>query len=171
MQAFEEQLVTVIVSNDLASPPLLALTQLIYAQSINLIENHDFRDLLLLLRESLQDGDIPHRTKLRSLILDAGLKYYDNLKQELKGSIGKIAFTLDIWSSKVMLASPCSRDDYPETEQVRFSAVIPTTHSSSSPYNASAGGTQVPQCSASTGFFRSNSIIAGELLDGRRRDE
>jgi hypothetical protein len=31
MQAFEEQLVTVIVSNDLASPPLLALTQLIYA--------------------------------------------------------------------------------------------------------------------------------------------
>lgn len=84
MQAFEEQLVTVIVSNDLASPPLLALTQLIYAQSINLIENHDFRDLLLLLRESLQDGDIPHRTKLRSLILDAGLKYYDNLKQELK---------------------------------------------------------------------------------------
>ncbi|KAJ6627089.1 hypothetical protein B0H10DRAFT_1941289 [Mycena sp. CBHHK59/15] len=65
IQAFEDQLITVFVSNDL---------------SINLIENCDFRDLLLLLRESVQDGDIPHRTKLRTLILDSWLKYYDKLK-------------------------------------------------------------------------------------------
>ncbi|KAJ7130448.1 hypothetical protein C8R44DRAFT_539216, partial [Mycena epipterygia] len=56
--------------------------------------------LLLLLRESLQDKDIPHRTKLRSLILDAWLKYYNSLKKELKESLGKISFTGDMWSSK-----------------------------------------------------------------------
>ncbi|KAJ7045011.1 hypothetical protein C8F04DRAFT_1174003 [Mycena alexandri] len=67
--AFEEKLAQVVVSNDL---------------SINLIENREFRDLLLLLRESLRDEEIPHRTKLRSLILDAWLKYYDSLKKELK---------------------------------------------------------------------------------------
>ncbi|KAJ7820057.1 hypothetical protein B0H14DRAFT_2600171, partial [Mycena olivaceomarginata] len=49
---------------------------------------------------SLQDKDIPHRTKLRSLILDAWLKYYDSLKKELKESLGKISFTGDMWSSK-----------------------------------------------------------------------
>lgn len=57
-----------------------------YHQSINLIKNHDFRDLLLLLRESLQDKDIPRRGKLRYLVLDAWLKYYDSLKKELKVS-------------------------------------------------------------------------------------
>ncbi|KAJ7686905.1 hypothetical protein B0H17DRAFT_872760, partial [Mycena rosella] len=48
----------------------------------------------------LQDKDIPHRTKLCSLILDAWLKYYDSLKKELKESLGKISFTGDMWSSK-----------------------------------------------------------------------
>ncbi|KAJ6540667.1 hypothetical protein B0H19DRAFT_902815, partial [Mycena capillaripes] len=49
---------------------------------------------------SLQEKDIPHRTKLRSLILDVWLKYYDSLKKELKESLGKISFTGDMWSSK-----------------------------------------------------------------------
>ncbi|KAJ6527825.1 hypothetical protein B0H19DRAFT_1275167 [Mycena capillaripes] len=61
IQNFEDQLATVIVSNDLL---------------INLIENRDFRDLWLLLRESLQDTEIPRRTKLRERIMDAWLKYY-----------------------------------------------------------------------------------------------
>ena len=52
-----------------------------------MIESQEFRDWLLQLRESLQDGDIPHRTKLRSLILEAWLKYYDKLKKELKVSV------------------------------------------------------------------------------------
>ena len=52
-----------------------------------MIENRDFRDLLLLLRESLQDEDILHRTKLRTLILQSWLKYYDSLKKELKLSV------------------------------------------------------------------------------------
>ncbi|KAJ7645721.1 hypothetical protein B0H17DRAFT_908062, partial [Mycena rosella] len=50
----------------------------------------------------LQDKDIPHRTKLCSLILDAWLKYYDSLKKELKVSAArcKISFTGDMWSIK-----------------------------------------------------------------------
>jgi hypothetical protein len=35
-----------------------------YIQSINLIESRDFRDLLLMLRETLREQDIPHRTKI-----------------------------------------------------------------------------------------------------------
>ncbi|KAF8128334.1 hypothetical protein K438DRAFT_909966 [Mycena galopus ATCC 62051] len=81
------QLVRVVVSNDL---------------SINLVENRDFRDLLLLLRETLRDEDIPHRTKLRSLIIDAWLDYWEELRTELRLSLGKISFTADIWSSAVM---------------------------------------------------------------------
>ena len=58
-----------------------------YVQSINLIENRDFRDLLLLLCESLQDSDIPHQNTLCTRIMDAWLKYYDKLKSELHVTI------------------------------------------------------------------------------------
>ncbi|KAJ7453116.1 hypothetical protein FB451DRAFT_1281733, partial [Mycena latifolia] len=87
MAAFREQLVKVFVSNDL---------------SIHLIESRDFRDLLLLLRESLMDKEIPHRTKLTKLVLEAWDKYYVDLKAAFRASIGKISFTADIWSSKGM---------------------------------------------------------------------
>ena len=50
------------------------------------IENRDFRDLRLMLRETLQDGEIPHRTKLHDLIIDAWLEYYHELKGELQVS-------------------------------------------------------------------------------------
>ncbi|KAJ7483666.1 hypothetical protein FB451DRAFT_1235276 [Mycena latifolia] len=87
MAAFREQLVKVFVSNDL---------------SIHLIESRDFRDLLLLLRESLTDKEIPHRTKLTKLVLEAWDQYYVDLKAAFHASIGKISFTADIWSSKGM---------------------------------------------------------------------
>jgi hypothetical protein len=54
-----------------------------YIQSINLIESRDFRDLLLMLRDTLQEQDIPHRTKIRSLIIDGWTAYYTELKAEL----------------------------------------------------------------------------------------
>ncbi|KAJ6482790.1 ribonuclease H-like domain-containing protein [Mycena sanguinolenta] len=60
-------------------------------QSINLVENREFRDLLLLLRESLQDNDIPHRTKVREAIIDAWILYYLDLQAQLQ--IGH--FTMD----------------------------------------------------------------------------
>lgn len=44
-------------------------------QSLNLIESREFRDLLLFLRETLNDQDIPHRTKLRSLIIEEWVEY------------------------------------------------------------------------------------------------
>ncbi|KAJ7362435.1 hypothetical protein DFH08DRAFT_950698 [Mycena albidolilacea] len=87
VKAFEDQLVTVIVLNDL---------------SIHLIDSRDFRDLLLMLRESLQESDIPHRTKLRQRIIEAWIQYYKELKSELEQSLGKISFTVDVWSSKAM---------------------------------------------------------------------
>ncbi|KAJ7707111.1 kinase-like domain-containing protein [Mycena olivaceomarginata] len=57
---------------------------------LRLIEKRDFRDLLLMLRESLQDGDIPHWTKLRTLIVESLLKYYDKLKIDLKTRLGNL---------------------------------------------------------------------------------
>jgi hypothetical protein len=53
-------------------------------QSLNLIESREFRDLLLFLRETLNDQDIPHRSKLRSLIIEEWVEYWDDLKTELK---------------------------------------------------------------------------------------
>ena len=52
-------------------------------QSINLIENRDFRDLLLMLRDTLCEQDIPHRTKIQCLIIDAWTAYHFELKAEL----------------------------------------------------------------------------------------
>ncbi|KAJ7435286.1 hypothetical protein FB451DRAFT_1418305 [Mycena latifolia] len=83
MTAFTEQLIKVFVTNDL---------------SIHLIESREFRDLLLLLRESLSDKDIPHQTKLTNLIIEAWMRYYHELKATLGAAIGLISFTADIWS-------------------------------------------------------------------------
>ncbi|KAJ7665623.1 hypothetical protein B0H14DRAFT_2658494, partial [Mycena olivaceomarginata] len=80
-----KRLVKVIVSNDL---------------SINLVENRDFRDLLLFLRETLRDEDVPHRTKIREAIIDAWILYYLDLQSQLQAALGKLCFTIDIWSSK-----------------------------------------------------------------------
>lgn len=71
-----------------------------------------------MLRESLQDKDIPHRTKLRSLIIEYWLEYWHELKEALavcelnfcvaflpytrQASLGKLSFTADMWSSAGM---------------------------------------------------------------------
>ena len=47
------------------------------------IECREFRDLLLLLRESLQDTDIPHRTKIHTAIIEAWAAWYQTLKVSL----------------------------------------------------------------------------------------
>jgi hypothetical protein len=52
-------------------------------QSINVVECREFRDLLLLLREDLQDKDIPHRTKIRESIITAWKSWFLGLKSEL----------------------------------------------------------------------------------------
>ena len=43
----------------------------------------EFCDLLLLLREDLEEKDIPHRTKLREAIITAWRTWFAELKLEL----------------------------------------------------------------------------------------
>lgn len=53
-------------------------------QSLNVIEQDAFRNLLLLLREGLRDRDIPRRTKLRELVIAAWQDSFGKLKQEMQ---------------------------------------------------------------------------------------
>jgi hypothetical protein len=76
----------------------------------------ELRDLLLLLRDDMDDEEIPRRDKVHDAILQAWKGYYLSLKQDLKvgfyffhklisthifakAAIGKISYTTDIWSS------------------------------------------------------------------------
>jgi hypothetical protein len=59
--------------------PILILN----SQSLNLVECPEFRALLLLLRQDLKDTMIPHRTKLRELIVEAWKQYFVVLKRKL----------------------------------------------------------------------------------------
>lgn len=52
-------------------------------QSIRVVNCPEFRDLLLLLREDLQDNAIPHRTKLRESIIKTWRLWFDILKKDL----------------------------------------------------------------------------------------
>ncbi|KAI0919445.1 hypothetical protein AcV7_006181 [Taiwanofungus camphoratus] len=69
-------------------------------QSLNVVQCPEFRSLLLYLREDLQEKDIPRRTKVRELIIKAWKIGFDMLKDDLTHAIGKISFTLDIWSDQ-----------------------------------------------------------------------
>ena len=84
IENFYHQLVKVVVSNDLVREIIcIAVASSLCSKSINLIENRDFRALLLMLRETLKDQEIPHRTKLRSLIIEYWLEYWEDLKAAL----------------------------------------------------------------------------------------
>jgi hypothetical protein len=50
------------------------------------VERPEFRALLLLLRADLDDEDIPHRTKIRTAIMEAWEKEYARLKKEMQVS-------------------------------------------------------------------------------------
>lgn len=83
--AFLTALIRFIVTDDQVSTPLIVnRTWLINFQSINVIECPEFRNLLLLLREDFKDGDIPHRKKIREVIVQAWAVYFEDLKKELK---------------------------------------------------------------------------------------
>ena len=51
------------------------------------MECREFRDLLLLLREDLQEKDIPHRTKLREAIVTSWQLGFLTLKRDLAVSV------------------------------------------------------------------------------------
>ncbi|KAF8959751.1 hypothetical protein BDZ97DRAFT_1639546, partial [Flammula alnicola] len=54
--------------------------------------------LLYLGDGNIADKDLPHRTKMTEMILDAFKKLVAANKEELKRSEGRISYTLDLWS-------------------------------------------------------------------------
>jgi hypothetical protein len=90
-------------------------------QSLNVIECVEFRALLMLLWSDLKETAIPHRTKLRQLIVEAWKRYFHVLKGDLavsvsavlftltevwvsKNAMGQVSFTADIWSNQALAA-------------------------------------------------------------------
>jgi len=88
-----------------------------YLKAIRVVECPEFRDLCMLLRESLNDKDIPRRDKVREAIIQQFEKEFACLKVELsvgwfvlvnyytntftwQESVGRISLTTDIWSSQ-----------------------------------------------------------------------
>ncbi|TFY55049.1 hypothetical protein EVJ58_g8494 [Rhodofomes roseus] len=59
----------------------------------------EFRDLMMLMRPDMKQEDIPHCTKMMSLVQAAFEEHYKELKVELKGAVGNISFTADVWDS------------------------------------------------------------------------
>lgn len=54
-----------------------------FLKSIAVLDCPEFRSLLLLLRSDLKDSDIPHRTKGRSLIIEAWKDHFATLRVQL----------------------------------------------------------------------------------------
>ncbi|KAG8960298.1 hypothetical protein FRC05_006982, partial [Tulasnella sp. 425] len=68
-------------------------------QSVNVIENPFFRKLLVFVSNgALADDDIPHRTKVTSLIKSAAALEQQHMRKEMQNSEGRISFTSDLWS-------------------------------------------------------------------------
>jgi len=85
-KSFLTHIINFVVVDDQASFNNILETYHIYllgGQSINVIECREFRDLLLLMREDLQDKDIPRRTKLCEAIIKSWQAWFHTLKQNL----------------------------------------------------------------------------------------
>ncbi|KZT25935.1 hypothetical protein NEOLEDRAFT_1199686, partial [Neolentinus lepideus HHB14362 ss-1] len=76
--AFLDAIVEFIVAND---------------QSINVIECPQLRGIFLMLREELNDSDIPHRTTVRNRILEIWDEYLEELASEMEVSHAFIHIT------------------------------------------------------------------------------
>jgi len=53
------------------------------AKSLNVVEVPEFRKLLLLLRSDLKDSQIPRRTKIRELVIQAWRQHFQVLHRDL----------------------------------------------------------------------------------------
>lgn len=54
-------------------------------QALNVVENLQFRQLLLLLRgETLEDSDIPHRTKICTAIMELLKSHFQGITKDLQ---------------------------------------------------------------------------------------
>jgi hypothetical protein len=54
---------------------------------MNILECVEFRRLIRFLRKDVNESDIPHRTKLRELIIVAWHEYFQVLKSDLAVSV------------------------------------------------------------------------------------
>ena len=95
IKAFRTHLTELIVADDqvgIILHYLCDISDLCY-QSMNLLERPEFRRFILLLREDLQDKDIPRRTKIREAIISAWQAYFITLKRDLGvGRLRQIAY-------------------------------------------------------------------------------
>ncbi|PIL28171.1 hypothetical protein GSI_09708 [Ganoderma sinense ZZ0214-1] len=74
-------------------------------QAINVVEDPLFRELLIYASTSprrLEDKNILHRTLAHKLLVQEYEREMDELRTELKGALGRISFTCDLWSSVVL---------------------------------------------------------------------
>jgi hypothetical protein len=86
--AFLEYLVRFIVADDQVSPNNLCLfLTLTYLKVIRVVECPEFRQLCMVLRESLVDADIPHRDKVRESVICRWKEAFGVLKGQLSVSL------------------------------------------------------------------------------------
>jgi hypothetical protein len=60
-----------------------------------LVEQKEFRDLLLFLKEDLKDEDVPKRTKMRDLVMVYCKAYFKRIKEDMAVSTC-LAFLSDV---------------------------------------------------------------------------
>jgi hypothetical protein len=90
-----EYLVNFIVADDQVSPNnLVFFPALMYLQSIRVVECPEFRQLCMVLRESLVVADFPGRHKVREAIVSRWKESFNKLKVELSVSFEHSAFPL-----------------------------------------------------------------------------
>lgn len=86
--AFIERLVCFIVADDQVSPNnLVFFLTLMYVQSIRVVECPEFRQLCMVLRETLVEADIPGRYRMREAIISRWKQSFKELKVELSVSL------------------------------------------------------------------------------------
>jgi hypothetical protein len=94
-EAVLDRLVKFIVVNDQVSISFPDHADYILTfQSINVVENREFRDLLTLFRPDYTNADMPHRTKVRSAIIEAWDKTFVDLKAQLLVSSVQLIFQI-----------------------------------------------------------------------------
>ncbi|KAF5373365.1 hypothetical protein D9757_009741 [Collybiopsis confluens] len=67
-------------------------------QSLNVVDNQHFRNMLMQLRSQLRETDIPHRDTLRARILESVNLYWTQISQEMQNAEGAVSITDDIWT-------------------------------------------------------------------------
>ena len=91
--AFLEHLVRFIVADDQVSPDdLVFFHTLTNFQSIRVVECPEFRQLCMVLRETLVDTDIPRRDKIREAIISRWWDSFGKLKLDLSVGIRILSF-------------------------------------------------------------------------------